>query len=245
LVAGNWKLNGSRSSVAALASDVVSGSAVVNCDVLVCPTYVHLSDALSVIGNSAVHLGAQNCSVKASGAFTGEVSADMLSEFGCEYVIVGHSERRALFGESSDMVAEKCFAVQQASMTPILCVGETLEEREADRVDAVIGEQIDAVSARIGAEGYENMVVAYEPVWAIGTGKTASPAEAQAVHAMIRSRIAKQNEAAAAQLQILYGGSVKPDNASELFSQPDIDGGLIGGAALDAKAFLAICQSAG
>ncbi|MEE9319046.1 MAG: triose-phosphate isomerase [Granulosicoccus sp.] len=245
LVAGNWKLNGSRSSVAALAADVVSGSAALGCDVLVCPTYVHLSDALSVIGNSPIHLGAQNCSVDASGAFTGEVSADMLSEFGCEYVIVGHSERRALYGETSEVVAEKCFAVQQASMTPILCVGETLEEREADRVEAVIGEQIDVVSARIGARGYENMVIAYEPVWAIGTGKTASPAEAQAVHAMIRARVAKQNEAAAGRLQILYGGSVKPDNAAELFSQSDIDGGLIGGAALDAKAFLSICQSAG
>jgi triosephosphate isomerase len=244
LIAGNWKLNGSRASVVELATAVSAGCGAISAEVLVCPTSVHLADVLSVVGNSAVHLGAQNCSDAEFGAFTGEVSAQMLTEFGCEYVILGHSERRALFDESSEQVAAKCISVQKAGMTPILCVGETLEEREADQVESVIAEQLDAVLNTAGVGAFGHMVVAYEPVWAIGTGKTASPEQAQAVHALIREKIASQDAAVAAGLRILYGGSVKPDNAATLFAQVDIDGGLIGGAALDAESFLAICEAA-
>jgi len=245
LVAGNWKLNGSRASVVDLANDVSRGIAAFSCEVLVCPTFAHLNDVLGVVGNSPLHLGAQNCAESESGAFTGEVAATMLSEFGCEYVIVGHSERRQLFGETSEQVANKVKAVQQASMLPILCVGETLEERERGDMQSVIGAQLDAVIAAGGAAAFGDLVVAYEPVWAIGTGKTASPDQAQEVHAMIRGKLSALDADIAGRLRILYGGSVKPDNAAELFSQPDIDGGLIGGAALDAESFLAICEAAG
>ena len=237
-------MNGSRASVVELAAAVSAGCGAISAEVLVCPTSVHLADVLSVVGNSAVHMGAQNCSYAESGAFTGEVSAQMLAEFGCEYVILGHSERRALFHESSDQVAAKCISVQKAGMTPILCVGETLEQREADQVESVIAEQLDAVLNAAGVAAFGHMVVAYEPVWAIGTGKTASPEQAQAVHALIREKISSQDAAVAANLRILYGGSVKPDNAVTLFAQDDIDGGLIGGAALDAESFLAICEAA-
>lgn len=244
LIAGNWKLNGTRTSVVELATAVSRGAASLPVEVLVCPVSVHLSDVLSIVGDSAVHLGAQNCSEHESGAFTGELSADMLSEYGCEYVILGHSERRALYHESSEQVAAKCLAVQKAGMTPILCVGETLEEREAGRVEAVIAGQLDAVIAAGGIAAFARMVVAYEPVWAIGTGKTATPDEAQAVHAMVRQKIASLDAATAQDLRILYGGSVKADNAQSLFGQDDIDGGLIGGAALKADSFLAICEAA-
>lgn len=244
LIAGNWKLNGSRQSAVELAKAVAAGSGVLSAKVLVCPTFVHLADVLGVVGDSAVHLGAQNCSEASSGAFTGEISAQMLTEFGCEYVILGHSERRALFLESSSQVAAKCLAVQSAGMTPILCVGETLEQREADQVESVITEQLDALIEAGGIAAFDSLVVAYEPVWAIGTGKTATPEQAQAVHALIRQRVASHNAETAAALRILYGGSVKPDNAKTLFAQADIDGGLIGGAALDAASFLAICEAA-
>lgn len=244
LIAGNWKLNGSRQSVLELSAEISAGVAQLDLDVLVCPTSVHLADVLSVVGDSPVHLGAQNCSSEVSGAFTGEVSPQMLTEFGCEYVIVGHSERRALFGESSELVAAKCVNVQKAGMTPILCVGETLEQREAGEVESVIGEQLDALLDVDGVAAFSQVVVAYEPVWAIGTGKTASPEQAQNVHALIREKIAGLDAGIAAELRILYGGSVKPDNALTLFAQDDIDGGLIGGAALDAESFLAICDAA-
>lgn len=244
LIAGNWKLNGTRKSVVELASAISEGAASLPVEVLVCPVSVHLADVLAVVGNSPVHLGAQNCSEAESGAFTGEVSADMLQEFGCEYVILGHSERRALFHETSEQVAVKCLAVQKAGMTPVLCVGETLEEREAGQVETVIAAQLDAVLAAGGIDIFAQMVVAYEPVWAIGTGKTASPEEAQAVHALIRQKISSLDADIGSKLRILYGGSVKADNAASLFGQADIDGGLIGGAALDATSFLAICEAA-
>lgn len=244
LIAGNWKLNGTRKSVVELASAISEGAASLPVEVLVCPVSVHLADVLAVVGNSPVHLGAQNCAEAESGAFTGEVSADMLQEFGCEYVILGHSERRALFHETSEQVAVKCLAVQKAGITPVLCVGETLEEREAGQVETVIAAQLDAVLAAGGIEIFGQMVVAYEPVWAIGTGKTASPEEAQAVHALIRQKISSLDADIGSKLRILYGGSVKADNAASLFGQADIDGGLIGGAALDATSFLAICEAA-
>lgn len=245
LIAGNWKLNGSRQSAVELATAVSAGCGQLSCEVLVCPTSVHICDVLGVVGNTALHLGAQNCAEATDGAFTGEVSATMLAEYGCEYVILGHSERRAMYHESSDIVAAKCKAVQEAGLTPILCVGETLDEREAGQVEPVIAGQLDAVLNQSGVQAFEKMVVAYEPVWAIGTGKTATPEQAQDVHAMIRARIASHDNATAQALRILYGGSVKPDNAATLFSQVDIDGGLIGGAALDAESFLAICEAAG
>lgn len=245
LVAGNWKLNGTRESVVALAGAVAAGASTAGCRIVVCPVGIHLDIVGEALGGSPVALGAQNCSERSSGAFTGEVAAPMLAESGCRYVIVGHSERRALYGETSEQVASKALAVQAAGMTPIFCVGETLDEREAGRVEAVVGEQLDALLEPQGAAAFERLIVAYEPVWAIGTGKTASPEEAQDVHRLIRERVSAKDAGTGAGLVILYGGSVKPDNAATLFGQPDIDGGLIGGAALDADAFLAICRAAG
>lgn len=260
LVAGNWKLNGSRSSVVALADAVARGVANVGTEVLLCPSFVHLADVLGVVGNTPVRLGAQDCAAYESGAYTGESAAVMLAEFGCEYVIVGHSERRQIFRESNEYIAEKFLAARNADLTPILCVGETLEERQSGNVMAVIDRQLDAVvnstlpggadtkddgdSSGNGWKIFQNAVIAYEPVWAIGTGETASPAQAQEVHAMIRQKIAEQDAELAARIRLLYGGSVKPGNAGELFSQPDIDGGLIGGAALKAEDFIAICEAA-
>ncbi len=242
LVAGNWKLNGSRESSIELAASVAKGLNG-QVDVLVCPGFAHLADVSAAIKGSGLLLGAQNCSAFESGAYTGEVAPGMLAEFACAYVIVGHSERRQLFAESSELVASKAIAVQKAGLCPILCVGETLEERENGQVEAVIDEQLDALLSVGGIEAFNNAVVAYEPVWAIGTGKTASPEQAQDVHAMIRAKIGKLDSACSDKLRILYGGSVKPDNAATLFSQTDIDGGLIGGASLKADDFLAICHA--
>lgn len=254
LVAGNWKLNGSRSSVIALAESVSKGLVASTAEVLLCPSHVHLSDVLGIVGNTAIRLGAQDCTEFDAGAYTGETAADMLTEFGCEYVIVGHSERRQMFGDTDTRVAAKAVAVQKAGMTPILCVGETLEQREAGQVDQIVGQQLDAVY-QVAAIDPGNLVVAYEPVWAIGTGRTASPEQAQAVHASIRSRLAQvagtsgdASSGAAKDLadrtRILYGGSVNAGNAGELFAQTDIDGGLVGGASLKADDFLAICAAA-
>lgn len=247
LVAGNWKLNGTRNSAVELAESVCAGLQNESCDVLVCPSFVHLSDVSAVISaaaeNTRVRLGAQSCSVEQSGAYTGEVSADMLADSGCNYVIVGHSERRQLFADSDQLVAGRFAAVQAAGMKPILCVGETLQEREADQTEVVTGRQLDAVIDAVGIAAFADAVVAYEPVWAIGTGKSATPAQAQQVHAQLRKKIAQQDDAVAAGLTMLYGGSVKPANAADLFGQPDIDGGLIGGAALVADDFVAICKA--
>lgn len=252
LIAGNWKLNGTRESAVALARAVIDGlgtdqsgnTAGNTAEILLCPTALHLPDVLSAAADSTVCIGAQNCSSEISGAFTGEISARMLREFGVDYILAGHSERRALFGESSELVAGKCLAVQEAGVTPILCVGETLEQREAGQMEQVLHEQLDALLSTGGISAFTNLVVAYEPVWAIGTGKTASPEQAQEVHAFIRQKIARKDTGIGASLRILYGGSVKPDNAATLLAQPDVDGGLIGGAALDANSFLAICAAA-
>ena len=229
----------------ALAQAVAAGASDLSCEVLVCPGYVHLSDVHAALAGSQVSLGAQNCSVAEAGAYTGEVAAPMIAEFGAKYIIVGHSERRALFGETSALVAEKAKAVQHANMQPIVCVGETLDEREAGKLEHVLDEQLNAVVEQLGIAAFAQIVIAYEPVWAIGTGQSASSAQAQEVHGMIRSKLAALDAGIAQGVQILYGGSVKPDNAQELFSQPDIDGGLIGGAALDAASFLAIAKAAG
>ncbi|HBR96551.1 MAG TPA: triose-phosphate isomerase [Gammaproteobacteria bacterium] len=244
IVAGNWKLNGTRESAVKLATEVVAGATDAAVEVIVCPVYVHLAEVQQMLQEGQVKLGAQDAAAQESGAFTGEVSAPMLAEYGCGYVILGHSERRSLFGDSDEVVVEKFLAVQKAGLTPILCVGEQLDERESGVTEAVVGRQLGALLERAGADVLENAVVAYEPVWAIGTGKTATPQQAQDVHAFIRQKVGEHNADVAAGLRILYGGSVKPGNAAELFGMTDIDGGLIGGAALDSQDFLAICQAA-
>ena len=242
LVAGNWKMHGSLAENAALLSALKSAMAGI--DAVVCVPFPYLAQAQAALTGSSIAWGAQNLSEHAKGAFTGEVSAAMLLDFGCTYVIVGHSERRSLYGESDAVVASKYVAAQAAGLTPVLCVGESLEERESGVTEAVVARQLDAVIEAAGVASLAKAVVAYEPVWAIGTGKTASPEQAQAVHAFIRSKIAALDAYIADQLVIQYGGSVKAANASELMAQPDIDGGLIGGAALIAEEFVAICQAA-
>ena len=245
IVAGNWKLNGSRASTRALVDALASGLAAqpVNADVVVCPTYLHLVE-LSASPVEGLAFGAQNASDQSAGAYTGEVAATMLAEYDCRYVILGHSERRHVYGETDALIAAKFGAVQAAGLIPILCVGELLEEREAGATETVVGRQLDAVIQAHGVGALAASVVAYEPVWAIGTGKTATPEQAQAVHAFIRARVAGHDAGVAEDLRILYGGSVKADNAADLFARADIDGGLIGGAALDAEQFLAICRAA-
>jgi triosephosphate isomerase len=244
LVAGNWKMHGSLAENEALLSGLLAGMGGVKAGVAVCVPFPYLAQAQTRLTGSAIAWGAQNISQQTKGAFTGEVSASMLKEFGCTYVIVGHSERRALYGESDELVAEKFAAVQAAGMTPILCVGESLEEREGGVTEAVVARQMDAVIAKCGIAALANSVLAYEPVWAIGTGKTASPEQAQAVHAFIRAKVRMLDASVADNLVIQYGGSVKANNATELFGQLDIDGGLIGGASLNSDEFLAICRAA-
>ena len=245
LVAGNWKMHGGLKFNQQLLQDVVAGVAGLNgVATAVCVPFPYLAQAQAALTGTPVAWGAQNLSEKAQGAFTGEVSAAMLQDFACRYVLVGHSERRSIYGESDELVAEKFAAALAAGMRPVLCVGETLEQRESNQTMAVVSAQIDAVLKRVGVAAFANAVIAYEPVWAIGTGRTATSAQAQEVHAAIRAQIAKADAKVADGLQILYGGSVKPNNAVELFGMPDIDGGLIGGAALVADDFLAICRAA-
>ncbi|SIT66246.1 triosephosphate isomerase [Ectothiorhodosinus mongolicus] len=244
LVAGNWKMHGGLKANAVLMQELVDGVAALDrVDVSVCPPFVYVPQVSQCSGDK-IALGAQNLATEVSGAFTGEVSGEMLKELGCAYVIVGHSERRTLYGEDDDCVAVKFARALDAGLKPILCVGESLEQRESGVTEAVISQQLDAVLERSDISAFAQAVIAYEPVWAIGTGRTASPEQAQAVHAHIRQRLAKHDAKIAAQIQILYGGSVKPDNAAELFQQADIDGGLIGGASLKAADFLAICRAA-
>ncbi len=237
-------MHGALQQNSALLARIAAGVTDLGCEIAVCPPFPYLAQAQSILAGSAVVLGAQSVSEHASGPFTGEVSASMLAEFGCRYTLVGHSERRAQFGESDAIVAAKFEAAQKAGLVPILCVGETLDEREAGKTISVISGQLSVVLDRVGAAAMEHAVIAYEPVWAIGTGLTASPGQAQEVHASIRFQVAKRDAGVANGLRILYGGSVKPQNAKELFGQLDIDGGLIGGAALVADDFLAICLAA-
>lgn len=244
LVAGNWKMHGSLQQNAALLERIKEGVIGLNCDIAVCPPYPYLAQVQARLDGGSVSLGAQSVSEHASGAFTGEVSADMLLEFGCRYVLVGHSERRALYGESDLVVAAKFVAAQRVGLLPVLCVGETFAEREAGLTALVVSRQLGAVIEAVGVAGFASAVVAYEPVWAIGTGVTASPGQAQEVHAAIRGQVAALDGGVASGLRILYGGSVKPQNAVELFGQLDVDGGLVGGAALVADDFLAICRAA-
>lgn len=245
LVAGNWKMHGASAQNSELLQAVRSGMAdVAGMDCAVCVPFPYLAQARDALVGSAVKWGAQDVHQLDKGAYTGEVSAQMLVDFGCAYAIVGHSERRAYYAEDSHLVAEKFLAAQRAGLVPVLCVGETLEQRESGVTEAVVAEQLDAVITLGGIKALQGAVVAYEPVWAIGTGKTATSEQAQAVHAFIRARVANQDAAVAEGLCILYGGSVKPSNAAELFGMPDIDGGLIGGASLVAEDFLAICRAA-
>lgn len=245
LVVGNWKMHGSLPENEKLLDAVRQGATALRaCAVSVCVPFPYLPQAQQRLTGSTVTWGSQTASEHAKGAFTGEVSAAMVKEFGARYVIVGHSERRALFGESDAVVAAKFQAVQAVGLRPILCVGETLAEREDGSTEDVVGRQLRAVADAAGAERLRDSVLAYEPVWAIGTGRTATPEQAQAVHAFLRRLLAGYLGAAADGVSMLYGGSVKPSNAAELFAQPDIDGGLIGGASLVAEDFLAICRAA-
>ncbi|MCC5861446.1 MAG: triose-phosphate isomerase [Gammaproteobacteria bacterium] len=245
LVAGNWKMHGSRHANSELVHAVAAGvRAGLPCEVLVCPPFVYLPEVIAEAGDAALVVGAQNLSHQASGAFTGEVSGAMLADCGVTHVLVGHSERRALYGEDDAVVARKFIAAEAAGLVPVLCVGETLQEREAGQTESVVARQLDAVIAEAGVASLSRAVLAYEPVWAIGTGHTATPEQAQAVHAYLRGKIAGIDARIADSLRILYGGSVKADNARILFSQPDVDGGLVGGASLKAEEFLNICRAA-
>jgi triosephosphate isomerase len=245
LVAGNWKLHGSRAANAALLGAIRAGlDPAWPIDVMVCPPFVYLAEACATLAGSPLLVGAQNASAESQGAFTGEVSAAMLRDVGCSHAIVGHSERRALYGESDETVARKFKAVVAAGLAPILCVGETLAERKAGATHAVVQRQLDAVFAAVTPDELGLGIIAYEPVWAIGTGRTATPEQAQDVHAFIRRAVAARSARMAGELRILYGGSVKGANARALFAMPDIDGGLVGGASLDAGDYLMICGAA-
>jgi triosephosphate isomerase len=244
LVVGNWKMNGSRVANASLVSGIAAGLEGVNAACAVCVPAPYLQQCQELLTGGPIAWGAQDVSAHAGGAYTGEVSAAMLADFACRYVIVGHSERRAYHGESSELVAQKALAALSAGLVPIVCVGETLAEREAGQTAQVVSSQLAAVLEVLGDAQLARIVVAYEPVWAIGTGRTATPEMAQEVHALLRMQLKECSAAAAQVVPVLYGGSMKPDNAAELMAQPDIDGGLVGGAALKAADFLAILRAA-
>lgn len=244
LVAANWKMNGSLASVRSLVEDIKTGLGDIGTtEVVICAPYVYLQEIQSLLKGSLIKSGAQNVSQFDEGAYTGEISVSMLQDFGCQFAIVGHSERRNLYHETEHMVAEKFVKVKEANLVPILCLGEQLQEREAGTTEEVVARQLNTVITLAGIGQFANAVIAYEPVWAIGTGLTATPEQAEEVHGFIRLQLARHDDDIANNIKILYGGSVKADNASELFSRADIDGGLIGGASLNAHDFLTICQS--
>lgn len=245
LVMGNWKLNGDKAFTKALIEDLKTELNGVNgCDVAIAPPVMYLAAAEAALAGSTIALGSQNVDVNVKGAFTGDISTEMLKEFGAKYIIIGHSERRTYHKESDAFIAQKFKALQDAGLVPVLCIGETEAENEAGQTEAICARQIDAVIDSLGVEAFNGAVIAYEPVWAIGTGKSATPAQAQAVHAFIRGHIAKKSQAVADQVIIQYGGSVNDANAAELFTQPDIDGALVGGASLKAPAFAVIVKAA-
>lgn len=245
LVAGNWKMNGNLASNEALLRGVIPAiSPLSGVRRAVCAPFPYLAQVRQLLHGTGIEWGAQDVCQYSDGAYTGGVSGAMLADFGCRYALVGHSERRSIFGEPDDVVAAKFAAALEAGLTPILCLGESLADRETGKTEGVVARQLDAVVAKSGAAVLARAVIAYEPVWAIGTGRTATPEQAQAVHAFIRQRVADRERAVAADLTILYGGSVKASNAAQLFGMPDIDGGLIGGASLNADEFAAICRSA-
>ncbi|SHE21754.1 Triosephosphate isomerase [Bathymodiolus brooksi thiotrophic gill symbiont] len=243
IVAGNWKMNASKETVNTLVMGILEGLPDVKSKVIVCTPYPYFSQVEALATHSQLNLGAQNININASGAFTGEVSADMIKDFGAEYVIVGHSERRSLYGETDEIVAEKVQVALDNKLTPLFCIGELLEERESGNTEAVVTRQINAVIEKVGIEAFKNIIIAYEPVWAIGTGVTATPQQAQDTHAFIRSLLAENDADIAQSTPILYGGSMNPANAEELIACADIDGGLIGGASLKPEDFLSICKA--
>ncbi len=245
LVAANWKMNGTLATVKPLLEEITKGiSSGCEADVVICPPYVYVPELSKLLRDTGIYLGAQNVSNYDAGAYTGEISVAMLNEYNCQFVIIGHSERRHIYGETDEIVAEKFMQVHKAGLTPILCVGEQLQERQADNTEEVIARQIDTVIDKTGIAPFKDAIVAYEPVWAIGTGQNATPLQAQQVHAFIRLRLARHDDNIADAIRILYGGSVKTDNSEEIFSMADVDGGLIGGASLVARDFLTICQNA-
>ena len=245
LVMGNWKLNGSK----AFTKELIAGlkaelAGVEGCDVAIAPPVMYLAEAEAALAGSKIALGSQNVDVNVQSAFTGDISTAMLKDFGAKYIIIGHSERRTYHKESDEFVAQKFGALKAAGLVPVLCIGESEAENEAGKTEEVCARQIDAVINALGVEAFNGAVIAYEPIWAIGTGKSATPAQAQAVHAFIRGHIAKKSQAVANQVIIQYGGSVNDANAAELFTQPDIDGALVGGASLKAPAFAVIVKAA-
>ncbi|KGQ34585.1 triose-phosphate isomerase [Gallibacterium anatis] len=245
LVMGNWKLNGSK----AFTKELINGlkaelAGVEGCDVAIAPPVMYLAEAEAALAGSKIALGSQNVDLKQSGAFTGDISATMLKDFGAKYIIIGHSERRAYHHESDEFIAQKFAVLKEQGLVPVLCIGESEAENEAGKTEEVCARQIDAVLNTLGVEAFLGAVIAYEPIWAIGTGKSATPAQAQAVHAFIRSHIAKKDAKVAEQVILQYGGSVNDSNAAELFAMPDIDGALVGGASLKAPAFATIVKAA-
>ena len=242
LVAANWKMNGRFETIRPLLRDILSGLQAEG-EVAICPPFVYLSEVAELLKDSSVKLGSQNVSQQQDGAYTGEISLGMLADFECNYVIIGHSERRQFYAETDQLIAEKFVACVGAGISPILCVGELLEERQANQTESVIARQLDSVIELAGIAAFSQAVIAYEPVWAIGTGMTASPEQAEEVHEFIRLRLARHSDEVADNIQILYGGSVKKDNADALFTMANVDGGLIGGASLKAEDFLAICHA--
>jgi triosephosphate isomerase len=246
MVAGNWKMHGTRSSVAELIQGLSAQALPGDVEVAVFPPSLYVTQVIDALQGTSIAVGAQNSATQAAqGALTGEVSPAQFAEVGCKLVLVGHSERRQLLGEHDEVLSRKFAAAQASGLTPVLCVGETLQEREAGKTLEIVGRQLDSIIEELGVDAFINAVIAYEPVWAIGTGLTASPQQAQDVHAAIRAQLAKENAEVAQGVRLLYGGSVKAANAAELFSMPDIDGGLIGGASLNADEFGAICRAAG
>jgi len=245
LVAANWKMNGTLSSIRPLLAGILAGIGDdCSAEVAICPPFVYLAELATTLENSRIRLGVQNVSHLESGAYTGEVSVAMIRDFGCHYAIVGHSERRHIYAESDKEIAEKFLAAIKGGIHPILCVGERLEERESDATEEVIARQLDVVIDQAGIESFTQAVIAYEPVWAIGTGRNATPEQAEEVHEFIRLRLARHDDGSANAIRILYGGSVKADNAESLFSMANVDGGLIGGASLQVDDFVSICRAA-
>lgn len=244
IVAANWKMNGTRAMAAALLDDIAEKLTDVEAEVVVCPPFILVPQVAKRLAGTRIKWGGQDLSWQDPGAYTGEVAGEMLKDHGCDYCIVGHSERRTLYGESDQVVAQKFAKAQACGLTPILCIGETLAQRQHGETETVLARQLDAVISHCGVESFADAVLAYEPVWAIGTGKTASPEQAQDAHGFVRAKLAAMDDTIAQKLRIQYGGSVKANNARDLFGQPDIDGGLIGGASLQPADFVAICRAA-
>ena len=242
LVAGNWKMNASRAQTDTLITGLRNAGEL-TCDLAVFPPFPYLSQAISVADGSQIRVGAQNCAEAGSGAYTGEVSAEMLTDLGASMVIIGHSERRTLFAETDDVVLRKTRLALDHGLVAVICVGETLEERQSGKAEEVVATQMSLLISELSDADWEKVVIAYEPVWAIGTGETATPEQAQAIHAFIRGLLTQRSADLGAATRLLYGGSVKAANAAELFSQQDIDGGLVGGASLDVDEFLGICRA--